>query len=262
MECRHVILVLELIILPIFGIVTFCLNQVSAFSNLDSFKNRSEYAFKAEFGYYTSEDAKSFVNCTRYLDEETADFINYINTGYVEFMFGVCFFFSLLSVIFTISSKFLKNLNKSNLAIARKFCLLGTITDYLSFAYSIPAFYASKVVYNECIEAEGIVWSFMSKDVYLACNIGLWFLLAIIAYISLRKKCGLEKYDRSTLMCLLFVVMGLYALGFLAWAVLVKFGTVLSLQIGWDVYLSADFVHSSVTLKFFDWNVASVKVFS
>ncbi|OMJ94324.1 hypothetical protein SteCoe_2524 [Stentor coeruleus] len=262
MELRHIVLVLELIILPIFGIVTFCLNQVSAFDNLDGFKNRSEYKYNNQFGYYTSEDASSFVNCTRNLDETTADFINYINTGYIEFMFGVCFFLSLLSVIFTNASKYIKILSTKNLATARKFCILGTIMDYLSFAYSIPSFYASKVVYNECIEADGIVWSFMTKDVYLACNIGLWFLLALIVYFLLRKRCGFEKYDKTTLMYIIFVVMGLYALSFLAWAFLVKFGTILSLQIGWDVYLSIDLVHSSATLKFYDWNIASVKVYS
>lgn len=257
--------VMEILVLPIFGLVTYILNAISNFDNVNSFKNRPEYVYDIKPADYNKSD-KVYVlsgsNCTTQYTNELVDFVNGIKTGYIIFLFVFCFIFCTLSFIGGTICKIAKYFSEAESPGLKKGGLVATIFTYLSFVFSVPVLYSSKVKYGDCLKIEGIIEGYMNKTLYDVCNVGMWFLLFLAFYYSIRNFKNIKQYEKFWPVCLTLVVMWIYAIFFLIMALVTKFGSIWSLQIGWDISLSIDLTYGIVGVKFHDWNIAKVKPFS
>lgn len=256
---------MEVLILPIFALVSYILNAISSFDNVNSFKNRPEYVYDYK-PYGDNSSDKVYVlsegNCTTQYTKELVDFVNGIKTGYIIFLFVFCFIFCTCSFIGGSAIKIIKNFSDTPESESfKKAGLVATIFTYLSFVFSVPVLYSSKVNYGDCLQIEGIISGYMNNSLYLLCNIGMWFLLTLAVYYSIRNYKDIKKYEKTGIVCMILVILWIYAIFFLFMALVVKFGSIWDLQIGWDISLSIDLTYGVIGLKFNDWNLGKVKPF-
>lgn len=262
--CQWVLFLLEVLILPIFALVAYILNSISSFQNINSFKDRPTYVFdikpsdpKDDYVYVLGQ-----ANCSTAFDADLVKFVNDLETGYYIFLFVFCFIFCTCSLIGNTIFKIGKWMSDSPTGNLKGVNLASTVFTYLSFVFSVPCLYATKIEYDDCLKIEGILTGFVNHSMMLFCNIGMWFLLVIAAYTQIRKIDKVRQFEKNFLFKLVLGVMGIYIVMFLIMALVTKFGSVLSFQIGWDISLSLNFATGVASVKFNDWNVAKIKPFS
>ena len=261
--CQWVLFLLEVFILPIFALVAFILNSISSFENINSFKDRPTYVydFKPSFPKDDHVYVLGQANCSTQFDADLVKFVNDLKTGYYIFLFVFCFIFCTCSLIGNTIFKIGKWLSDSPTENLKGVNFISTILTYLSFVFSVPCSYATKIEYDNCLKIEGVLTGFVNNSMMLFCNIGMWFLLVIAAYTQIRKYGKIKIYEKFVAFKVIFGIMALYILMFLIMALITKFGSVLSFQIGWDISLSLNFATGIASVKFNDWNVAKIKPF-
>ena len=252
---------MEILVLPLFGLITFILNAISSVDKVNSFKDRPEYIFEFEpLGYNKSDKVYvlSHSQCSKKYTKELVDFVNGMKTGYIIFLFVFLFIFCTCSFVVGTISKIMKNFTDVESPGIKKTSLVSTIFTYLSFVFSVPVLYSSKVKYGDCLEIEGILTNYMNNTMYLLCNLGLWLLLLLAFYYSIRNYKNIKKYEKNVFVFILLIILWVYAAFFLVMALVVKFGSIWSFQLGWDISLSIDLTYGVVRLKFHGWTLGRI----
>ena len=222
---------IELVGLGTGGVVTFILNQISVWENYKSFVNRPHY-MALDYGSFYTITANRFKECGEYPDTHLVDFSLNMGTSYIEFFFYIYFALTLIAMVFSLGVKVLKFLKrKDNIQDKERIRLLSKIEfihDLLAFCASVPAFYAFKVHYGDCIEVTGNLSWLLNDSVRIFGNIGfyIFFVVSFLYY----KKINNGIRTIGTLYLILFFIAGCY----------INYGYFVGFQIGWSIYLLLD----------------------
>jgi hypothetical protein len=252
--------IVEVLILPIFGLVSFILNTISSIENINSFKDRPKYIYT----WYSELDgdiayAFSGSNCSNTMTEDMITFVNNLKTGYIIFTYVICFILCVLSFL---ACNFIRIMRHASVGYPdlTGATAISTALTYYSLIFSVPGIYATKVEYGRCITFNGLLRLFMIESMMIFANIGMWVLMILVAYYFARRVRKVRRFEGEKFFRIVLAIMLVFSAAFLIFALVSKFGSVLEFQIGWDVSLSVDLAYGIIVLKYNNWKFGQIEI--
>ena len=244
--CSKCIRITKLCILSIITLAALYFYSDSAFKNALSFRNRSEYIYQVKPENYNGSDKfneSDQKNCSFELTDTEKKFINKLDTQYHFGIFISTYAFGIIGFIFSTLVKFDFKSEKAK-AI---FNVLATISYYFCIVFSSLGGYSSRVYYGDCVEVEGMMLKLMNNEKNSLISGSIWLIFFfLIGFFTLLYP--FDKKENETLLTLArcyTAITGLYSLGYIIFAIILKFWTTLYYQLAYNILLVCEFIYGA-----------------
>ena len=248
----------RLIISQIFGFVTIIFDLISTFANLNLFINRPKYVNSYEPYSYSDSDrdyVKSLSDCETDFTDSLVDFVNGLNTKYYTFATVFCILFSLLSVVITHLMRYVEYCTEDKHKNPENTIKVSIILSSLSYMFSVPAMYATKIEFKDCLVVDGVLETFATRPWEIFYNVALWLIIFLPILFYCLEFC-FEEVDSNCLDVIttfIAILVVLFYLLYILMAFTTKFGCVKVLKIGWDISITFNLVTEIIEIWFNRW---------
>ena len=242
-----------------FGIVGFILDQISAWRNFETFKNRKDY-IKWDYGYYYTLTADRSIDCGKYDNADLIRFVNDIPTFYISIMFYIYFAACCLKIIISTAEDIIKvkkfcqklktkdyaeevsemlrdgkvSIEDENKEENPAWVYFKKAVNYYSLCLSVTSLYAYKVTYHDCISLTGIS-SFYVNSGWFWFTVVSFYVVCILPLLIVRtyKKTQRDKCKTIYKQIIPIIIFIFYFLE----SIIIHYIYLVILQVPWNLYL-------------------------